>query len=503
MSLTAPPKPTLWQRWRIVAYGLLGLVIFILLFWAYTKYEEHLEWKRIDELLAAQDKKHPHWRWHEFLPKPLQPGEPNGALRFIDVGKQLTEEMLTQPDYPDEDSLPFQMFTREWLTTINRDSVRESGKMVRDKCKHLESKLPSLVELQPGCPPFNSDRPSAADFFGVEKSQFQLVRDVASHNRARRWLLRLFLCHLDDGNGDQAVQAWRALLSFDYCQVPGIMAGLSLSKFVAYHRDFYVCYKMLAQTVPTEPSLLQLQHTVAEWHTHLVTMDDVNFDRAWAIQFLLEVKEQSKGAFLTGLHQLYAKPPEWMSEEWQKRMTKLGIGSPSLPYMYRMEIMTHLRVFDSFEQQLLAGKPFLKLDLFDDDEACAGRHFAIYFWPRWRAMLTNLQGLHQHLLCLEALVAAERFRLKTGDYPRQWNNLVPAYLKAIPQSGDKPYTLKPVPEGLVIYLAHEKDHGGKVLKVFDEEGLKFVGETDNGLMIFYPKYRRQPPPPVKPKPKDE
>lgn len=280
------------------------------------------------------------------------------------------------------------------------------------------------------------------------------------------------------------------------------MAGLSLSKPFAYHRDFYVCYKMLAQTEPSEPSLLQLQHTIAHWRTHLFTLDDVNFDRAWAIQFLLEMKEQSKGAFLTGLHQLYAKPPEWMSEEWQERITRLGIGSPSLPYMYRMEIMTHLRVFDSFEQQLLAGKPFLKLDLFDDDETSAGRHFAIYFWPRWKAMLANLQALHQSLLCLEALVAAERFRLKTGDYPKQWNDLVPTYLKAIPHSGDKPYSLKPVPEGLVIYLAHEKDHGGKVLKVFDEEERKFVGETDPGLMIFYPKYRRQPPPPVKPKPKE-
>jgi len=503
MEPRRPDKLTRWQRWRIVFYGFVGIVVFCFLAWGYLKYCEYRDWGLIDELLAEQDVKHPHWRWHEFMPKPLHPGQINGAMLFIEVGKQLTEEMLAQPDYPDKDSLGFQMFTREWLTTIDRDSVRASGRQVREKCKHLESILPNLVELQPGCPPISINRPSAKDFFTGEKSQLPLLCDEAAYNRARRWLFRLFKFHMDEGNGDQAIQAWRALLSFDQCQIPGMMSGLNLSRHFQNFRDFNACYQMLAKTQPTEPSLHQLQQIVTQWRTQLITLDDVHMDRAFAVQLLVELRDESKSAFLTGLHQMYAKPPKWMPEDWQGITSKLGIGSPSLPYIFRMEILTNMQLFDSFEQQLKARKPYLSLDVFDDDEMIAGKHFATYFLPRWKKMIADQRSLYDNLLCLEALIAAERYRLKHGDYPKRWNELVPSFLKERPKSGEKPFTIKPVPEGLVIYLPGDKDHGGKVLRIYHPVTDKLDTDTDQGLMIFYPKYRRQSPPPVKPKTKEE
>ena len=90
MSQTIPVKITRWQRWRIVFYGLLGLILFVLLGWGYLKYRDYRDWALFDEMLTEQDKVHPNWRWHQFTPLPLQAGQTNGAIRFIEVGKQLT-----------------------------------------------------------------------------------------------------------------------------------------------------------------------------------------------------------------------------------------------------------------------------------------------------------------------------------------------------------------------------------------------------------------------------
>lgn len=148
------------------------------------------------------------------------------------------------------------------------------------------------------------------------------------------------------------------------------------------------------------------------------------------------------------------------------------------------------------------GKPHLNLKAFEGDNALPGQLLAVFSIPRWRKILVDIAGLHQNLVCMEAMIAAERFRLKHGKFPGQWSDIVPSLLQETPTYLGKPYVLKHVPEGLVIYGIGSKDLGGKVLRTYNKETNTIDQETDQGLMIFYPKYRRQPPP-VKPKAKSE
>ncbi len=175
--------------------------------------------------------------------------------------------------------------------------------------------------------------------------------------------------------------------------------------------------------------------------------------------------------------------------------------------MYRMEVQTHLRMMDYLEERLKSGESVALhvSDLLDDENAMPGRHFRMYFKPRWTKLLADTATLPQDLHCMEALVAAERYRLKHGDFPRRWSDLVPVLLQEVPKEAGKPYILKHDPGGLVIYRIgyREKDLGGKVLRKYNPESNETDSEIDDGLMIFYPKYRRQPPPPVKPKAKSE
>lgn len=497
MSQNTPIKVTRWQRWRIVFYGLLVIALFLLGVWGYSKYREQQEWALIDQMLVEEDAKHPHWRWYEFQPKPLQSGQVNGALRFIEIGKQLTDEMLTGTDYPGDDALNFKPYTKEWLTTIDRESVKSSGRMIREQCKHLELEIPKLVELLPGCPPFYDGRLSVEDVLaGNGEKQQPLIQ----FSRSRRWLVQLTKFHVNEGSGDLAIQAWRATLASELNNVPGFVFFLRQHGYLwAFDR----CYQLLSRTEPSEPALRELQQTIRDWQSRLVSLDDISMDRALEIQLLLERKEKKSSAFLTTLRQVYATPPKWMPQIWVDWTSSLGVGSPSLPYICRMEVLSNFRLFDEFERQLSTGKPYLNLKAFEDDNALPGQLLAVFSMPRWRKILVDIAALHENLICMEAIIASERYRLKHGKFPGQWSDVVPSLLENTPTYFGKPYVLKHVPEGLVIYGIGHKDFGGKVLRTYDEETNKSDQETDQGLMIFYPQYRRQPPPPVKPKAKSE
>ena len=497
-------SPTRRSIWRTTFYALLGLTQLLMAFYTYGKFEEHLEWKRIDALLAEQDQKHPHWRWHEFLPKPLQPGEVNGAMRFIEVGKKITEEMLAEPNVSGT-YYNLQPYSKEWVTTSKGPTQLECYRIVRERCQHLEAELPKLAVLQSGCPPFSDPRPSSIAF---QRPKYGELMPDHPHFLAMKyclqWLQNTTLYFAEDGRGDEAILAWRANLAQCFTELPGCVS--TDTRWICYLRAFDILYRLLGLCEPGEITLRELQQTIADWRSQLLTADDLAIDRAWIVQYLDEHRnglvKDNKGT----LRHHYATKIDWLPDSWQQWVTENGLGSPSMARIIRLEIETHLRFLDCVEtkrQQLASGRPLACLDVLDDKTAYPGLQFQRVFRVLWSNILTYLSRLQYKLLNMEALIAAERFRLKTGDYPKHWNDIVPAYLKAIPQSGDKQFILKPVPEGLVIYLPGDKDHGGKVFRVYNPKTGRLDLETDQGLMIFYPKHRRQPPPPVKSKEKQD
>src|SRR5262249_28159011 len=102
---------------------------------------------------------------------------------------------------------------------------------------------------------------------------------------------------------------------------------------------------------------------------------------------------------------------------------------------------------------------------------------------------------------LMAALSAERFRRDQGRWPTTLDELVPAYLPAVPADpyDDRPPRLRRTADGLVVYSVgpDRADDGG----VIDRRKLAEPG-TDLGFRLWDVPKRCQPPLPPKPKSED-
>jgi len=504
MEPRRPDKLNRWQRWRIVFYGFVIIVACCFLGWGYLNYCEYREWALFDELLAEQDRKHPNWRWNEYQPKPLQPGQVNGALRFIEVGKQITEEMLTGSDVPAEDDLSFPYPTREYWTTLERESGRNSCRKVYQLCQHLEVHLPKLIPIQQGFLNLNRSRPSINSILGGgSKDEPVLMPDGIYLGYTVRWLRNNIHYHTNENNGVKAIQSWQAWFSGQRNRLPG-------KYYVGWSEQFYMIKdlcKILSRTEADEATLSELQKIFPLWRSTLFTLDDIAMDRAICVQHILENK--SNPVWKENFLERYSRPPEWLPDSIGKFVQSWKIGTPSIAHIFRLEIATQLRILEALEERLKQTQSiselfapnyeFVEQELSKINSRSGERH-------HWGAMIRALRFIEHDILTVEALVAAERYRLKYGKFPEQWNDLVPTWLESIPQIDNRPLILKQTSEGLVVYKIGRNgiDLGGKVKRVYDPASDTVIdSEIDDGFMLFHPKYRRQPPPPVKPKAKSE
>src|SRR5437667_455293 len=85
-----PKQTSRLRTWlKRLGLSLLAVLLFVGLIYALGWYSDWKEQRQLDEMLAELDRTEPGWRWKDFLPTPLQPGQENGALRFIEFGKTI------------------------------------------------------------------------------------------------------------------------------------------------------------------------------------------------------------------------------------------------------------------------------------------------------------------------------------------------------------------------------------------------------------------------------
>lgn len=118
--------------------------------------------------------------------------------------------------------------------------------------------------------------------------------------------------------------------------------------------------------------------------------------------------------------------------------------------------------------------------------------------------LFSLQALHRTIL---AAVAAERFRVEKGHFPKDWNDLAPQYLDQPlldPFTG-KPLLIKLREDRMVIYSTGKegKDEGGENLR-YDHYWMSSnpgfgSGQSNMGTRVYIPKLRRGSPFPLEEK----
>lgn len=103
------------------------------------------------------------------------------------------------------------------------------------------------------------------------------------------------------------------------------------------------------------------------------------------------------------------------------------------------------------------------------------------------------------LLATAVGVACERYRLRTGTWPRTLEDIPKDILPAVPTDPftGRPINYKHLPDGIVVYTVGPdgKDDGGAVYP--DEKAEK--KQTDYGIRLWDPTHRRAPAPPPEPK----
>jgi hypothetical protein len=105
------------------------------------------------------------------------------------------------------------------------------------------------------------------------------------------------------------------------------------------------------------------------------------------------------------------------------------------------------------------------------------------------AMIKSHFSWQANLRCGLGAIAAERFRQSNGRWPKNWEELVPQYLKEVPQDpwSDKPLRMRKTQEGLTIYSVgvNRVDDGGipEVLNL----------KLDLGFRLFHPEKRKALP----------
>jgi hypothetical protein len=114
-------------------------------------------------------------------------------------------------------------------------------------------------------------------------------------------------------------------------------------------------------------------------------------------------------------------------------------------------------------------------------------------WTNMPGILKRFQIRQAVVRCMVVGVATERYRLKHGAWPVAPTELVPVFLPSLPADpfDGQPLRFRHLPDSVVIYSvgADRTDDGGQVRAVGTSQPA-----TDDGVRLWDPAARRQPPP---------
>ncbi len=119
-----------------------------------------------------------------------------------------------------------------------------------------------------------------------------------------------------------------------------------------------------------------------------------------------------------------------------------------------------------------------------------------------RAVINSMSAIAE-VRCARTAMAAERYRLATGQFPAQLTDLVPGYIDAVPSDPfaiGQPLKLATTADRIVTYSIGEdrRDNGGDARR----DGTRNRG-SDCGFILLIPSARNQPPLPDEPDESDE
>lgn len=427
---------------------------------------------RLDRVLARLDQEEPGWRLKdlEAARKVIPPEENVGPLLFL--GRKV---FPVTPEFSKVDEQVSLLGPLEMLSSEQRAALRATLE------KHqpiLEETLP-LRERGTG----RQDIPYSADLVST------LMFHLDGLNGLRVLFRSAILAHVDEGNSSAAFEIWLRLCNGARAVGDEPIPISQLFRASAFLSGLPLLERILAQGQLRDEQLATAAQLIREEEAWPSLLLAIRCERAFVDAVLAKV--QAGEIRLAPLRQMFgamgrsAAVPRTGNATADELVTSFKTGSIVRARADFLEFVTELVAIarlpveqqDSRYAEVLArikkGSAFLQELL-----SYVAQHFKQY--PRRQA------GLRSALTAL----AVERYRLKHGRWPERLEDLVPAFLPALPTD---PYTGSPLvyrqnDDGIVVYSVgvNGKDDQG------DIEHRSDAVDKDVGFRLYNPERRKQP-----------
>jgi hypothetical protein len=479
---TAPAvrRPSAVRRWavRFLSVAAIGVLV-IGSFVGWQVYRRFADQRVLQDTIADLDARHPRWRLEELeADRAIVPEEENSATVIRSTSARISPFVLVAPD-PTEwsDPTPRPASPAAALTDVQLRSVVD----LLESCESAIAPTLRLEHVPSGRHPitYSADGISSLLPHAGDISKIQA-----------RVLYPLVLLHLHEGDGEAAVRDCICTLHLarSLGDEPCVFSQTFRSNIA--ERAVEGIHRVLGQVTLSDADLARLQAKLSEevardgWPIYL-RADRAAAHRMFAAIGRGDLKLSSirrRSVIARQQMTLLEGAAEWLDDRYPPRIneahawvlaerTRLLEETASLPWHKRTPAVAAICA----------------------DRARAPDLARLSTDPK--LMLSSFQYHAAVIRCTLVAVAAERHRLRHGDWPASTAELVPGLLPELPLDpfGGHPLRYKRWPDGIVIYSVgtNGTDEGGQILLM---PGQNQPWPNDIGVRLWDVAHRRQTPP---------
>jgi hypothetical protein len=394
--------------------------------------------------IAETDRLDPGWRFEDLeAQRQLPPPAQNAALQVLKVRSLLPPGWQVRPAGPQGED-------RGWVNDVLDRDLSPERQLSEEEARQLRT---DLVRLGPALEQARklADMPDGRYPVAWAPDVLSTPCPWCDAVWATEPLLELdALLHSQDEDPDAALMSARALLNVGrslgdepFFYGPAIRNGSRWKAIAAVERT-------LTQGQPSEKALAAMQESLAREEAVRPLLPYFRGKRAWMHIFLTRVGEGHNR-----ISELDCVPARGLRAQEETWFGRLGALQTHARYLRGMNKLVEIAKLPLEEQHALYREWRLQwgyAEKVGDGLTLAG--------PPQGGLLRT----HALLRCAVVALAAERYRLAHGDWPRSLTDLVPAYLPAVPLDpfDGQPLRYRRTGTGAVIYSVGEdgRDDGG-------------------------------------------
>jgi hypothetical protein len=479
-NTTDPAHQSRWHgRLRQIGHVTVIVLIPVLVILLIEGYLNYRGQQRLADAIAEADRLDPEWRLADLLAQePAIPGSENGALLLVDAFRFKNKDGdwgMLQEGYRDQELFSLRPYHR---------LPPAKAKMLRDAMTAVEPARMAARKL--------ADRPRGR--LNIEWSANPPFSVGSFYNASATVHLLNYDAQLraEDGDVEGAMVSARAAL-----HVSGYLSAATESGYFEKQGCYYLALECiehnLAQGQAGESTLKGLQEILEadDQRSELLPFwrhDRANYER-WLALFgegktplsqLPKVSDSPKLSFF----------PQWLQDfkdrfSAARRLARLPAERAArLRYVTRLVEIAKLPVEDQWPA-------ILEHDATLKDQPWLTRTLAPHGPRVYMVYCRYLAGVRTAMTAL----AAERFRLRHGRWPKALEELTPDFLARVPRDpfANAPLRLIALDDGIIIYSVGDDRHddGGDIPSNLPPGK---PGGRDAGFRLWDPDKRRQPPP---------